>query len=238
MERADGADRRPLSYIKAPEPELYDLTRDPHERDNIAADRAAPANAMRTALDRLTAGSTIPRPAAVSADARERLQALGYSSTGGEVSSDVPDALPDPKEKREVLQRYREAIDLAADHKWAPAITELQQILRADPEMADVWSELAQVAVRTDRFESRDRGVQTLHRAASIGSGRVFRGGHDISSQPQVRGSARARGTGCGSGARTRHAVACVSARTAGEHRPGAARRRCRPRRGAACTQG
>jgi arylsulfatase A-like enzyme/Flp pilus assembly protein TadD len=140
-------------YIKAPLPELYDLARDPHERDNIAGDRASSATAMRGALDRLTAGSAIPAPAAVSADARERMQALGYVGSQSEMPAGPGEALPDPKDKREILERYREAIDLAGDHQWAPAIARLQEILKDDPEMADVWSQLATFAIRTDRFD-------------------------------------------------------------------------------------
>jgi tetratricopeptide (TPR) repeat protein len=52
-----------------------------------------------------------------------------------------------------VLEKYRKAVDLATDHRWAPAIAALQQILDDEPEMADVWSQLATVAIRTDRFD-------------------------------------------------------------------------------------
>ena len=140
-------------YIKAPLPELYDLAHDPHERSNIAADRAPSATALSAALDRLTAGAAIPAPAAVPADARERLQALGYVGSPSEAPAGPGDALPDPKDKREIIERYREAVDLAGDHQWAPAIARLQDILKQEPEMADVWSQLATFAIRTDRFD-------------------------------------------------------------------------------------
>ncbi len=141
-------------YIKAPNDELYDLARDPHERTNIAADRAQARQALRSALDRLVAGTTIDAPAAVSADARERLQALGYVGAQTDVSTKAPaDSLPDPKDKREILEAYRQAVDLAAEAKWPQAIATLQQILAEDPGMADVWGQLAQFAVRADRFD-------------------------------------------------------------------------------------
>jgi tetratricopeptide (TPR) repeat protein len=140
-------------FIKAPFAELYDLVRDPHERHNIAGDRTSSATAMRGALDRLTAGSPIPAPAAVTADARERLQALGYVGAQTAVPTGPGEALPDPKDKREILERYRAAIDLAADHQWTPAIAKLQDILKDEPEMADVWSQLATFAIRMDRFD-------------------------------------------------------------------------------------
>jgi len=140
-------------YIKAPREELYDLEHDRHERENIAAERPQPKQALRSALDRVTAGATIQAPSEVSADARERLQALGYVGAQTEISSKPGEALPDPKDKRDVLERYRAAVDFASQRKWGQAIAVLQQILRDDPEMADVWTQLAVFATRLDRHD-------------------------------------------------------------------------------------
>jgi arylsulfatase A-like enzyme/predicted Zn-dependent protease len=140
-------------YIKAPREELYDRSRDPHERTNIAADHPQPTQALRGALARIAAGAPIPAPSAVSADARERLQALGYVGAQSDVSAQAGDALPDPKDEREILERYRAAIDFAGQRRWPQAITLLQQILREDPEMADVWSQLGMFAARLDRSD-------------------------------------------------------------------------------------
>ena len=140
-------------YIKAPREELYDLQRDGDERTNLADERAQARQALRGALDRVTAGATIQTPADIPADARERLQALGYVGAQTDISTTPGDALADPKDKREILERYREAVDFAGERRWPQAITLLQQILRDDPEMADVWSQLAVFATRVDRFE-------------------------------------------------------------------------------------
>ena len=140
-------------YIKAPQDELYDLERDPHERTNIAEERPQPRQALRNALDRVAAGATIQAPSEVSADARERLQALGYVGAQTDVSTTPGEALPDPKDKREILERYRAAVDFAGERKWPQAIGLLQRILREDPEMADVWSQLAVFATRFDRHD-------------------------------------------------------------------------------------
>ena len=141
------------SYIKAPREELYDLKNDPRERDNIAADRVQARQALRGALDRLVAGVPIETPAAISADARARLQALGYVGSQSDVSAAPGDELPDPKDKREILEQYRAAVDLAAERKWVQGIGVLQQILAADPGMADVWDQLATFAIRAGRFD-------------------------------------------------------------------------------------
>jgi tetratricopeptide (TPR) repeat protein len=140
-------------YIKAPREELYDLARDPHERTNIADDRPQPRQALRGALDRVAGGATIQAPSEISADARERLQALGYVGAQTDVSTTPGEQLPDPKDKREILERYRTAVDLAGRRQWPEAIALLQQILRDEPEMADVWSQLAVFATRLDRYD-------------------------------------------------------------------------------------
>jgi arylsulfatase A-like enzyme/Tfp pilus assembly protein PilF len=141
-------------YIKAPREELYDLERDRQERDNLAEARPQARQAMRAALDAVAAGATIQAPAEVPADARERLQALGYvGAQGTGVQGAAGESLPDPKDKREILERYRAAVDLAGERQWGQAIGLLQQILRDDPEMADVWAQLAAFATRIERHD-------------------------------------------------------------------------------------
>jgi arylsulfatase A-like enzyme/Tfp pilus assembly protein PilF len=140
-------------YIKAPREELYDLQRDPHERENLADQRPPARQALRGALDRLVAGQTLQAPAEISADARERLQALGYVGAQTDVSTTPGESLPDPKDKREILERYRAAVDAAGQRQWRDAIVLLQQILKDDPGMADVWSQLATFASRLDRSD-------------------------------------------------------------------------------------
>src|SRR5262249_3970778 len=86
-------------YIK----ELCDLERDGKERTNIAEERAPLSQAMRAALDRVAAGATIQAPAEISAEARERLQALGYVGATTGATTAPGEALADPKDKREIL---------------------------------------------------------------------------------------------------------------------------------------
>jgi arylsulfatase A-like enzyme/Tfp pilus assembly protein PilF len=140
-------------YIKAPREELYDLERDRREQHNIAGERAQARQAMRSALDRLAADATIQAPSDVPADARERLQALGYVGAQSDFSQTPGEALADPKDKREILEQYRAAVDLAGERKWTQAIGVLQQILKREPEMADVWAQLAAFSGRVERFD-------------------------------------------------------------------------------------
>ena len=143
-------------YIKAPREELYDLRRDPRERENIADEggKASEARqALRGALDRLVAGKTIESPKAVSADARERLQTLGYVGGQTDVAASSGNERPDPKDKRGILEQYRAAVDLAGARKWPQAIGLLRRILRDEPGLADVWNQLAGFALRAERYD-------------------------------------------------------------------------------------
>src|SRR5262249_22451316 len=123
-------------------------------RSNIAGDKAQARAALSAALDRVAANAPLHAPSPIPDDARERLQALGYVGTQtGIARPAADDALADPKDKREILETYRAAVDFAGDRKWPQAIALLQQILKDEPGMADVWSQLAVFAIRIDRFD-------------------------------------------------------------------------------------
>jgi len=68
----------------------------------------------------------------------------------------IPDTRPesriDPKDKREVVEKYRTAIDLAEARNWAQAIELLEGIVRDEPQLIEVWQQLARIATRVDRF--------------------------------------------------------------------------------------
>ena len=139
--------------IRAPRDELFDLERDPAEATSIAAERPQVRQAMRTALDSLVENASIAAPAAVSDADKQRLAALGYVGGGSSVSLTLPgDSLPDPKDKVRLLERYRQAVDLAGALKFDAAVAGFRAILADDPEMTDVWRQLAEVEVRRGRM--------------------------------------------------------------------------------------
>jgi tetratricopeptide (TPR) repeat protein len=142
------------TFIRAPREELYDLERDSGERENLAAARSSTRLAMRQALDRVTAGVQIATPGDVTPEARERLSALGYvgvasSSTASTASAD----LPDPKDKVHVLERYRAGIALVREGHFERALTTFRAIVRENPAMADLWSEIGGLELRLGRTD-------------------------------------------------------------------------------------
>ena len=135
--------------IRAPRDELFDLERDPREMASVAGERPQVRQAMRAALEGLIRNAAISAPAAVSEQDRQRLAALGYVGGGSSVALSLPgDTLPDPKDKVKLLERYRQAADLAGALKYDAAAAGFRAVLAEDPEMSDVWRQLAEVEVR------------------------------------------------------------------------------------------
>ena len=132
--------------IRAPKDELYDLTQDPKELTSIADQRAQVRTAMRRALDAMISTKTLTAPSAVSDEDRQKLAALGYVGTQSGASLETEsDKLPDPKDRIEVLRKYRRATDLAGTRKFTEAVGLFREILRDEPAMTDVWLQLADI---------------------------------------------------------------------------------------------
>lgn len=96
-------------FIDAPEPELYDLAVDAGEATNLAAREPARAAALQRALHSVVAGkaNTMTRTT-MSADARERLAALGYVSASPTPSSSDGARGADPKRMVAVFEQLLE----------------------------------------------------------------------------------------------------------------------------------
>ena len=130
-------------YIRAPRPELYDVSNDPGERQNLATSRASTASALAAWLARATDGTTPAAPGAVPADVRERLKALGYiGSTSAPLSSSAA-ALPDAKDRIADYEALKRALALARAGRTGDAIQQYRSILSSNPRMIDAWESLA-----------------------------------------------------------------------------------------------
>jgi arylsulfatase A-like enzyme/tetratricopeptide (TPR) repeat protein len=92
---------RDYKLIDLPNAELYDLRKDPHEAANLFSRNAERARTLGSLLRGMTAsfqarGSSGERTT-LSADARQRLQALGYVATSADPAARVYTAADDPK---------------------------------------------------------------------------------------------------------------------------------------------
>jgi arylsulfatase A-like enzyme/Tfp pilus assembly protein PilF len=129
-------------FIEAPNPELYDLKKDPRELTNLYANQTARANQMREELHSLQrkyfAGTEVGDSGQqeVDPETMERLKSLGYvafsAETGG--TSSAMD-LPDPKEKIGIYNQLNQAISLSREGKGDQVIPILKQVAELEPQM-------------------------------------------------------------------------------------------------------
>ena len=145
-------------YIDAPRAELYDLTTDPEEKNNLASGQMATVAVLK---DKITA-LLRERPftpasdakATVSPDAAEKLRALGYVSYRSAVPADaLAKGLPDPKDKLWEFNSILEAGDAFAVNDFATGRERLAKVREKDPQMYIVPYMLGEAAIREQKWE-------------------------------------------------------------------------------------
>jgi len=115
--------------IVAPRPELFDLRKDPGERDNLYQRRPEVARRLRDRLQQLEAAGTSPAPAAEDAEASAALRALGYASGAAGARSAPPAGLPDPKDRLAEKDRLTEGEALLLRRDFAGALLRFDAVL-------------------------------------------------------------------------------------------------------------
>jgi arylsulfatase A-like enzyme/Flp pilus assembly protein TadD len=145
--------------IRSSEQELYDLSSDPSESQNVASAHPNVVNGMLAALTRLLPSRD--NTAAVSADAAERLRALGYASGSPAATSDDPAAV-NPARVIAAWTSFERALGLLQQDRATEAVRVLRPLTAQHPE-AQVFQSTLGLALR----ESGDaRGALTVYRAA------------------------------------------------------------------------
>lgn len=125
--------------IKAPRPELYDLSEDPEETTNVFERRPAVARDLMQDLERLIdetgRGAPTPETADLDKETLERLAALGYVGTAASRTGDTSQPLADPKDKLGIYSAVLRAGELIAKDQHAAAAENLEAALREEPRM-------------------------------------------------------------------------------------------------------
>ncbi len=135
-------------YIEGPDPELYDLERDPQERRNLVAAERREAVPLRNALAAYPRALTAP--ASADAEARERLAALGYLTGSSAASQEGPRL--DPKSQLPFLAALQSAFALYRAGDFAGAAAALRAIVEQNPRVLDAWEHLARSLERTGQL--------------------------------------------------------------------------------------
>ena len=132
-----------LHFIDSPDPELYRLSEDPEELNNVIREERTAARRLREALAGID--RTLASPAEEDPETRRRLQSLGYLSGGARVREGP---LPDPKSRIGVVAVLDRAAEQVARGRLAEAETLLRRVLEKDPQLIHAWELLGGVMER------------------------------------------------------------------------------------------
>jgi choline-sulfatase len=165
-------------YIQAPKPELYDLSRDPGERTNVAGAEPARAAAFRSALGRIldderrAAARAPTAPAPV--ELLEKLGALGYVGGAAPAQTSTPGA--DPKDKIEEFRvanaLMREGLEKLGERDFAGSAARFQELLRRGIESFEAHFYLGRALMGLGRHAAAaDRFEEAVRRAPALADG-------------------------------------------------------------------
>jgi arylsulfatase A-like enzyme/Tfp pilus assembly protein PilF len=146
-------------FIQAPRPELYDLSLDPREKNNIFSQESSLAEKFVRNLERLESrlsskGIADKGPQQLDDDSREKLMALGYIggfTSGAKLSQ--RENLGDPKDKIIVFNKIKMAEGASSDREYDKALSLLDQVISDDPGIMEARQVRANIYLQLDRAE-------------------------------------------------------------------------------------
>ena len=122
-------------YVRAPKPELYDLTSDPAEKINLYPAKRLAAVRLAIQLDNFVKGISKGAPKALQdgldEKSREKLSALGYLASG----KTSPPTRIDPKDRIDVANDMHDASLAIEEGKEATVIPLLLRVVAKDPQI-------------------------------------------------------------------------------------------------------
>ncbi len=139
-----GVETENYHFIDAPKPELYDLSTDPDETQNLFASKKAVGEEMRARLAALireySAGQELAEKTGLDPALMERLKSLGYAGfSGGGSNPTITDrSLPDPKDRIQVYELISDAIAESQHGEYATSTEKLTRALKSDPDSVPV----------------------------------------------------------------------------------------------------
>jgi arylsulfatase A-like enzyme/predicted negative regulator of RcsB-dependent stress response len=126
-------------YIESPAPELFDVGTDPRETRNIREERRRESRAFADDLSKIPLNLQQQQQSA-NAEERARLAALGYLS-GAAPSGSGP--LKNPRDHIQVLAQVQRTFVLNQQGKYRESIDLCRRILRDNPDLVDVYTQMA-----------------------------------------------------------------------------------------------
>jgi choline-sulfatase len=151
--RADG-----WKVIDAPRPELFAITKDPREAENMFEQQRALGERMvaeATRLDREFSGGQAPQTTTPNRETMERLRSLGYVGTSSSLPGTSGERGPDPKDRIEERRTFKrlltEAIDDLRASRLDDSVRKLRELVRINDRAYDLHQLLGEAYERMGR---------------------------------------------------------------------------------------
>ncbi|MEN8154175.1 MAG: sulfatase-like hydrolase/transferase [Acidobacteriota bacterium] len=143
-------------FILAPKPELYDISKDKNESDNIYFKKFKRSKELKEMLnDFLTKYSenyiSPLKNSKMSSSDVKRFKSLGYLS--GSIKIDDESKLADPKEKNIVVKKIRKVLVNVHKKNFSPAEKMINEVLENDPQIIDAHVIRGNICVETGKYE-------------------------------------------------------------------------------------
>jgi arylsulfatase A-like enzyme/Flp pilus assembly protein TadD len=139
--------------IDLPKPELYDLAADPGESTNLFASDAERARTLdavlRSTIHELGSSGSAAGRATLSAEARQRLQALGYVASSAEPGKRVYTDADDPKNLIGVSDALNRAVSAFNVGERQRAMADVRTIMRDHPGFSTAFGMYASMQRRS-----------------------------------------------------------------------------------------
>ncbi|MEO8432277.1 MAG: sulfatase-like hydrolase/transferase [Acidobacteriota bacterium] len=170
-----GLVRGERKYIDLPLPELYDMAKDPGERNNLAPARPDDLRRMRKDLLAIPAGPTQPGP--VGSEEAAKLRSLGYLSGSSEPRSSYGPE-DDPKNRIAVDRQLHRFVELVQSGDNAGALRLARELVAENPRMRMGYEhlsfllrekgDLAEAMRVLEQGRANGAGAETLDRRRAL----------------------------------------------------------------------
>ncbi len=163
-------------FIDAPRKELYRVSQDTDESDNLydkETKRAEPFNNELVQLAKASP-SQVQGPQPVDDDAREKLQALGYIGTFSASAVGESGTLADPKDKIGLYNLIKIAQWKSAEEKTDEALSDITQVLQQDPGILEAHLVLGNILMKKSEFAKAREAFQNALQFNESFTGAIF----------------------------------------------------------------
>ncbi len=154
-------------YVRAPKPELYDLTADPGATHNLAQSNKATLDTMAAQLenfDRRFTGES-GKSAQLTSSEMQKLASLGYVGLQKSAGTSAAVIGTDPKDKIGIANKVLEAAEAASQGKSERAIAALTPIVAADPNLYLAQYAIGQALAQKGQYAE---AAKHLHQAVEL----------------------------------------------------------------------